>query len=299
MLRMHLHKLIRRYEAILFIVPALAVLVAVVIYPLIYAMAVAFFEVAVPALDNFVGLNNFRSILGDQKYGKTLITTLVYVFGTVSGSFVLGFGVALLLRGITWGKSLLRVVLIVPMMVAPLVVGLTWRWMLNPTQGAVNWIFGLVHLPGQTWLAQRGASLAGVILVDIWEWYPLVFLIIYAGLSALPRELYDAAAVDGASAWMTFRRITLPMLRPVILVALLLRTTDAFRTFDIVKAMTGGGPGASTELLSLYLWRLAFKFNKLTEAAAGAIIMLLIVGAIFVIMFRFLYTEVGTRREGR
>ena len=131
-----------------------------------------------------------------------------------------------------------------------------------------------------------------VVLVDIWQWYPLVFLIIEAGLATLPRAPYESARLEGVSSWMIFRRITLPLLRPVILVALLLRTVDAFRTFDIVRVMTDGGPAFTTETLSLYLYRTAFTFNKLSRAAAGSILMLLVIGLISAIMFRFLYKDI-------
>lgn len=293
------HRLMQRYEPAVFILPALIVLLAVAIYPIIYATGISFFELDIGGGETtFVRLKNFRAILADQYYRGAILTTLIYVASTVSGSFLVGFGAALLLRSISWGKSLFRVVLIIPMICAPLVVGLMWRWMLDPLYGLMNWLLEALHLPSQAWLGQTGPALATVILVDIWEWYPLVFLILYAGLSGLPREPYEAAALDGASAWVAFRRITLPMLRPVILVALLLRTVDAFRTFDIVKVMTDGGPGTATEVLSLYLYRVVFQFNQYGKGAAGAIVMLWIIGAVSAVMFRFLYQEVGVRRGG-
>jgi multiple sugar transport system permease protein len=184
------------------------------------------------------------------------------------------------------------------MTVAPLVAGLTWRWMLDPLLGAVNWIFGLFGLPIQTWLSQKRTALASVILIDVWQWYALIFLIISAGLAGLPREPYEAAELDGASEWKIFWRITVPMLRPVILVALLLRMIDAFRTFDIVRVVTDGGPAFSTETLSLYLYRLGFKFFELNKAGAGAMLMLLMIGLISGILFKYLYGELDSR-EGR
>jgi multiple sugar transport system permease protein len=294
---MRWYALLQKYEPLFFIAPALVLILMVVIYPVIYATQIAFFAKAVPAPEGFVGLKNFRFLLDDKLFKASVVNTLIYTSATVLGSFSLGFGVALLLNGITRGRNLFRTVLIIPMMVAPLVVGLTWRWMLDPLQGAVNWIFGLLHLPIQTWLAQQGPAMASVILVDVWEWYPLVFLIISAGLAGLPREPYEAAELDGVSAWTIFWDITVPMLRPVILVALLLRTIDAFRTFDIVRVLTDGGPAFSTEVLSLYLYRLAFGFFQLNKAGAGAMLMLLMMGAITSIMFRYLYAELGARDE--
>jgi multiple sugar transport system permease protein len=144
-------------------------------------------------------------------------------------------------------------------------------------------------------LAQAGTARLMVMLVDIWQWYPLVFLIMDAGLSALPRARYEAARLEGALWWMIFRRITLPLLRPVILVALLLRTVDAFRTFDIVRVMTDGGPFLTTGTLSLFLYRLAFNLNKLSRAGAGATLILIAISIVSAIMFRFLYREVEQR----
>jgi multiple sugar transport system permease protein len=140
-------------------------------------------------------------------------------------------------------------------------------------------------------LAKTDTARIVVMLVDIWQWYPLVFLIMDAGLASLPRAPYEAAHLEGASEWMIFRRITLPLMRSVILVALLLRTVDAFRTFDLVRVMTDGGPAQTTETLSLYLYRTAFNFNKLSRAGAGATIMLIVISIISAFMFRFLYRE--------
>ena len=285
------NRFVRNHEPLIYLLPALIAILMVAIYPMLYSIRLAFIADVQNIYDPrpYVGLKNFHDILSDAKYGRALTNTIIYVLISVTGSFVLGFGAALLLRTITWGRSFFRVVLIIPMMAAPLAVGLTWRWMLEPLFGLVNWVFGLVNLPPQTWLGMKETALQVVLLVDIWQWYPLVFLLIYAGLSGLPREPFEAAKVDGAPPWMVFRYLTLPMLRPVILVALLLRTIDAFRTFDIVKVLTDGGPAMRTEVLSLYLWRIAFEFHSLSRAAAGSLIMLLVIGLISAIMFKFLY----------
>lgn len=289
----------RNHEPLLYVFPALAVILVVAIYPIFYSMRLAFIADVQNIYDPrpFVGFKNFGSILSDAKYGRALINTLIFMSISVTGSFVLGFGAALLLRTITWGKGFYRVVLIIPMMAAPLAVGLTWRWMLEPLFGLVNWMFGLVHLPSQTWVGMKATAMPVVLFVDIWQWYPLVFLLLYAGLSGLPREPFEAAEVDGAPSWMVFRYLTLPMLRPVILVALLLRVIDAFRTFDIIKVMTDGGPGMQTEVLSLYIWRVAFEFHSPSRAAAGSLIMLLVIGVISAILFKFLYPTLQAKES--
>jgi multiple sugar transport system permease protein len=295
MLRTRWYGLVQKYEPWFFLAPALILILIVVIYPVIYGTVIGFFEEALPGPAGFVGLKNFGSILDDSKYQRAVVTTLIYTFSTVVLSFGLGFGAALLLNSITWGRDTYRLILIAPMAVAPLVAGLTWRWMLDPLLGAVNWIFDSLGLPIQTWLSQKGTALASVIVIDVWQWYALILLIISAGLAGLPREPYEAAELDGASEWKIFWRITVPMLRPVILVALLLRMIDAFRTFDIVRVVTDGGPAFSTETLSLYLYRLGFKFFELNEAGAGAMLMLLMIGLVTGILFKYLYEELGSR----
>jgi multiple sugar transport system permease protein len=289
-------EIVQEYEPWFFLAPALILIVAVVIYPVIYGTIIGFFGQAIPYPADFVGFRNFKFLLEDSKYKQSIINTLIYTFGSVSASFVLGVGAAVLLNNITRGRDAFRLILITPMTVAPLVAGLTWRWMLDPLLGPVNWMFGVVGLPIQTWLSQKGTAMAAVIFIDVWEWYPLVFLIISAGLSSLPRAPYEAAELDGASDWTIFRRITLPMLKPIILVALLLRMIDAFRTFDIVRVVTDGGPAFSTEVLSLYLYRLGFKFFELNKGGAGAMMMLLMIGLLTAILFKYLYDDLNSSK---
>ncbi len=294
--RAALYRQTRKRPYIFYIAPALIVLLAVAIYPIVFSTGLSFFRVTFDSLDRpFVGFENFIRILEDSDYRLVMGNTLLYVLITVSGSVALGFGTALLLRRITVGRNWLRVILIIPMMMAPIVVGLTWHWMLDPLFGLINWVATGLGLPRQTLLAQAATARVVVMLVDIWQWYPLVFLIIDAGLSSLPRAPYESARLEGASPWMVFRRITLPMLRPVLLVALLLRTVDAFRTFDLVRVMTDGGPNMTTETLSLFLYRTAFTFNKLSRAGAGATIMLIVIGIVSAVMFRYLYRDVEAR----
>ena len=287
------YHLTQRYRHWFFIAPALLILLAVVIYPIIFSTGVSLFRVTFASQSRpFVGLQNFERMLSNDDFLQSAFNTLYYVVFSVSGSFLLGFGAALLFRRVTAGKELLRLILIIPITMAPIVVGLMWNWMLDPLFGLVNWFLGLLGIPGQTMLAQASTARITVVLVDIWQWYPLVFLILEAGMATLPRAPYESARLEGVPSWLIFQRITLPMLRPVILVALLLRTVDAFRTFDIVRVMTDGGPHLTTETLSLYLYRTAFTFSKLSRAAAGSILMLLVIGLISAIMFRYLYREV-------
>lgn len=290
--RVTLYRWSQKYVHWFFIAPALIMILVVAIYPILYSTGLSFFRVSFDSQERpFVLFENFIWILNDRNYWTAFGNTMLYVVVTVTGSFVIGFGLALLLRRISAGRSWIRLMLLLPLTIAPIVVGLTWNWMFDPLFGLVNWFFTGIGLPRQTWLAQTGTARIVVMLIDIWQWYPLVFLIMDAGLSSLPKAPYESARLEGASEWMIFRRITLPLLRAVILVALLLRTVDAFRTFDLVRVMTDGGPAQTTETLSLYLYRTAFNFNRLSRAGAGATIMLVVIGIISNFMFRFLYRE--------
>jgi multiple sugar transport system permease protein len=297
--RMKWYEWTERLEPVLYILPAFVLLLLVVIWPVIYGTIVAFFQEGLPTPQVFVGLKNFLFDLNDTLYVGSISTSLIYSFSSITCSFLLGLVTALVVHSITWGKGVFRVLLIIPMMVAPLVVGLTWRWMLDPIAGAVNWMLGLLHLPEQVWLSNTGTAMAAVVGVDVWEWYPLVFLIIYAGLSGLPVQPFEAAQLDGASPWMIFRRITLPMLKPVLLVALILRTADAFRAFDSIHALTDGGPTGATETMSHYIWRLAFRWGVIPKAGAGAMIMLFMIAIVTAFMFRFLSEDSGPREAGK
>ena len=292
-------KFFQNYEPWFFLTPALFLILIVVIYPVVYGTIIGFFDKAVPWPSDFVGLKNFTYIITDNKYQRAIVNTLKYTISSVTISFSLGLLAAVLVNNIRYGASFFRIILIIPMTIAPLVVGLTWRWMMDPLLGFINWLLPVLGLPIQTWLSKSSTSLAAVVLVDVWMWYPLIFLILSAGLSSLPRAPYEAAQLDGASGWRTFRRITLPLLRPVILVALLLRTVDAFRTFNSVRVLTDGGPAFSTEVLSLYLYRMGFKFFELNKAGAGAMLMMFGISIITGLMLKYLYDDLGGKSGGR
>jgi multiple sugar transport system permease protein len=196
---------------------------------------------------------------------------------TIGLQLVLGMGIALLLQRQVVAQGLIRTALLLPMMTTPVVVGLIWRFMFNPTQGIVNYLLGLIGIPGPNWLGGLQTGLLSVMIADIWEWTPFMVLILLAALQTLPQEPYEAAAIDGASTWQTFLHITLPLLRPTIVVAVLLRAIDSFKTFDLVYVMTNGGPGTSTETLSFYTYKWGFKFFQMGYASALSFVMLIMV----------------------
>jgi multiple sugar transport system permease protein len=275
----------------LLIAPTLAVLVALSIYPLIYAVKVSL------QADSGTGAHwsfqNFTRLAADDFFRSALAHTIVYTIIALTFEFLLGLGLAVLLNRAMRGRSLFRAALLVPMMLPTVVVGVVWRLMLNPNFGAINGTlksFG-VNTEHLTWTASPTLAFASVIMVDIWQWTPFMFLILLAGLQAIPEEPYEAALIDGSSAWQTFYYITLPLLKPAILIALLLRTMDLLRVFDQIFILTEGGPGSATETISLYIYRTAFRFSDFGYAAAMSFVLLILTNAISLLYIRLLQRQ--------
>lgn len=264
----------------LFLAPSVVTLLAISVFPLLYSLSLTLnsWNLASQAGWKWVGLRNFKAIFTiDPFFLSSLKTTGFFVFGTVAVEFLLGLGMALLISRSFKGQSVVRTLVLMPMMLTPVVVGIIWRFMYNPELGMVNYLFGLLKLPQRVWLGENATALPAIMVAEIWEWTPFVALVLMAGLHAIPREPYEAVAIDGGSAWQAFRYVTLPLLRPTILVVLLIRVMDSFKAFDVVFTTTRGGPGISTELLSLYTYRNGFKFFQMGYAAALSYIMLILV----------------------
>jgi multiple sugar transport system permease protein len=277
-----------RAFALLLIAPTVAVLFALSIYPLLYAVKVAF--QAGSGEGAGWSFANFARLASDQFFLSALGHTFIYAAAALTIEFILGLGLALLLDRPLRGRSVFRAALLIPMMLPPVVVGVVWRLMFNPNFGAINGTlksFG-VNTDSLTWTASPELALASVIAVDVWQWTPFVFLVLLAGLQAIPDEPYEAAMIDGSSWWQTFRHVTLPLLRPAILIALLLRTMDLLRAFDQIFILTEGGPGFATETVSLYIYRAAFRFFDFGYAAAMSFVLLALTNIISVGYIRLL-----------
>jgi multiple sugar transport system permease protein len=267
------------------------VLAALSVYPLLYAIKISLQSGSGEA--SRWTLANFARLATDQFFLAALWHTLVYAAVALTLEFLLGLSLALLLDRPLRGRGLFRALLLVPMMLPPVVVGVVWRLMLNPNFGAIN---GTLKAAGAntdalTWTASPTLALASVIAVDVWQWTPFMFLVLLAGLQAIPQEPYEAAMIDGSSAWQTFRHVTLPLLRPAILVALLLRTMDLLRVFDQIFILTEGGPGFATETVSLYIYRTAFRFSDFGYATAMSFGLLLLTNIISLIYIRLLQSQ--------
>src|SRR5262245_33336176 len=275
----------------LFLAPAVAVLLALSIYPLVYSVTISLQQETSSGAT--WGLGNFTRLFSDNFFWTAMGHTFVYAAAALTCEFLLGLGLALLLNSQIRGRGVFRAALLVPMMLPTVVVGVVWRLMLNPNFGSINGTlkgFGF-DSEALTWTASPRLALFSVIVVDIWQWTPFVFLVLLAGLQAIPQEPYEAAKIDGSSRWQTFRYVTLPLLKPAILIALLLRTMDLLRVFDQIFILTEGGPGFATETISLYIYRTAFRFSNFGYAAAMSFVLLVVTNIISVGYLRLPQTK--------
>lgn len=260
------------------IVPTIIVLMIVTIYPMIYMFFISFHNWSIIATlpRQFVGIGNFLKMFDDPAFHNSLRLTIIFVVLASVIELALGLAIALLLSQNRGGIGIIRTLFILPAILAPVVVGLAWRSMLSAEIGIVNYFLRNIGLPPQPWLGQKFLGFVSIIIADVWEWTPFATLVLIAGLNSLPVEPLEAALVDGASKWQVFRYITFPLLVPIITVVLLFRTLDAFKVFDTVYMMTGGGPGRATDVFSFLIWRKAFFENQLGYAATLSIILLVV-----------------------
>jgi multiple sugar transport system permease protein len=279
--------------AFLFIAPSIILLLAISIFPLIWSVYLSFTRYKVTGTQSpvWIGLDNYRNILtqNDVIYDvwHQFQITAAIVGCAVGLEFVLGFGLALLLVRSFPGRGLLLTLMLTPMMLAPVIVGLFWRFMLDASFGVVNYMQSAwFHLPRVDYINQPTSATAAIIIADVWMWTPFMLLISIAGLSAIPKYLTEAALVDRASAWFRFRHITLPLVWPLLLIALLFRTIDAIKLFDLPFTLTGGGPGSSTQTISYTLYEKAFNDYDTGSASALAYIILVIAIALSNIYIR-------------
>jgi len=268
----------------LFIIPTIAFLIVFNIFPLIYSLGYSFtdFSASSNAPAAFVGLQNYRDLLNDDHVWNNFSVTARYVLLSVGGQVALGFGVALLLIRRLPFKGLFTTLLLVPMMMSPVVVGLFWQLLYSPSWGIINYALGLGDF---AWLSDPDVALYAIAITDIWMWSPFVMLLCLAGLSAIPQHLYEAAAIDRAGRWFTFTRITLPLVAPLLLIAVIFRTMEAFKTFDLAFIMSSQ---ETTELIAIKLYRLAFQEWQTGPSCALAYMVLIMVLAITNIYVKYL-----------
>ena len=268
----------------LFIIPTIAFLIVFNIFPLIYSLGYSFtdFRASSNAPATFVGLQNYRDLLADDHVWNNFSVTARYVLLSVGGQVLLGFGVAMLLNRRIPFKGLFTTLLLVPMMMSPVIVGLFWELLYSPSWGIINYALGLGDF---AWLSDPDVALYAIAITDIWMWSPFVMLLCLAGLSAIPQHLYEAAAIDRAGRWFTFTRITLPLVAPLLLIAVIFRTMEAFKTFDLAFIMSSQ---ETTELIAIRLYRLAFQEWQTGPSCALAYMVLIMVLAITNIYVKYL-----------
>jgi multiple sugar transport system permease protein len=273
-----------------FLAPLVVLLGVVVAYPLGYSLWLSLTNRTITNREaKFVGIDNYTGLFSDQTYGVALRNTIVFVVAAVAIELVLGLALALALQRQRRARDATRAFLLTPMFVTPIAVGLMFRFLLNQQLGAIPQILDMFGIT----IDFFGPSLAlpTIIAIDVWQWTPFMVLLLLAGLESLPRQPFEAARVDGASAWMTFRRITLPLLRPVIAIAVLLRALDAFKVFEYVVATTRGGPGDATETIQFVIYKTGFQFFRLAEAAAMAFVLVGVVLVLVVVLYRLVMRQ--------
>lgn len=275
-----------RLTPYLFFAPAAVIMVIALLYPLLYMIWGSFHDWN-PSQSlgeaEFTGLKNYFTLLKDPAFLESTRVTLTFAAVVVSVEMFLGVGLALLLDRNIRGMSVLRTLFILPMMIAPVVVGLMWRYMYHPTVGTFNKFLKSIGLEGVDWLGQN--ALMAVIIADIWQWTPFIFILSLAALQSLPQSALEASRIDGANGWQQIIHIKLPLMMPVLIVTCLLRLIDAFKVLEVILVMTEGGPGLSTEILALRISRTATEFRELGTAAAMSNYLLMLLMLLTLMMF--------------
>jgi len=256
-----------------FLIPISVYMVVFFLYPVIYNIFIGFFDLKLGRTPVFNGVSNYREMLADTQFLKSLLTTLIFVFSAVSIEVIFGMFIAFLLNHENRLMEIIRTFILIPTVFTPLVAGLVWKSLYHPDLGMITYYLRKFSIDidiGRGLIVERSLALGSVVVVDIWEWTPLMVIIILAGLKSLPTEPYEAARIDGAGEIPIFFKITLPLLRPTLLVALLIRSLDALKVFDIIWAITGGGPGTSTTVANLRIYEVGM--NQLRIGIIGVII---------------------------
>jgi len=267
--------------------PALAYVLLIVIYPLAYALWVSFRNTRLTSpIDRFVGFDTYGLALSSMKFHHSLTVTAMFLVLAITTEFVLGLGLAMSfwrMRGI---RSVLRSLLLLPVMVTPVTVGLCWKLMLNSDFGLLSHVGESIGIGRVLWLSNPRLAPFAVTLLDVWQWTPFVFLVVLAGLESLPNEPFESAEVDGAGALFTFRKITFPLIRRILMIALAFRLMFAVSTFDTVFVLTRGGPALATDLVTLYIYREGFVDLNISYASAASFLLLIAVFVLVLALFR-------------
>jgi multiple sugar transport system permease protein len=234
-------------------------------------------DLAMPFADGFVGFENYRTLLADERFWSSLVVSLIYTGSTVVLQVAIGLALALLVMDMKRGQGWFRVIAILPVVLSPAVVGMIWRtFMLAPEFGIVDYLSINAGLGSKNWLGDPLLAMVSVVVIHTWQWTPFAFMVLLASLASLPEDIYEAARLDRATAWQRFRRITLPLLRPAIVMVVIMRTMVALTAFAAIFTVTAGGPGTATEILNLYAYRKSFTELSIGYGSALAVALLVV-----------------------
>lgn len=266
--------------------PLIAVFVAVVGFPLVYALYLSFtnYKLTDRGAPDIVGIANYTSTFGNPSFWEAFGVTALYVIVAVGLELVIGLAIALSLQKQKWARDVTRSMLLAPMFITPIAVGLTFRFLLNDQIGAIPELLRGIGISYDFF--GPGRALFTLAFIDVWQWTPFMVLLLLAGLESIPKQPLEAARVDGGSPWYIFRRITLPLLAPVLVVSILLRALDALKVFEYVYATTRGGPGTETQTIQYFTYQTGIQFFRLGEASSMAFVVLAVVLTVIVVAFR-------------
>jgi len=261
----------------LFAAPAVVVIAAVIVFPWIFTLYMSGHDWKIGGGPEFVGLQNYAELFRDSRFLESMGHTLYFTVLAVVLPILFGTAAALVFHREFPLRGLLRTIFVMPMMATPVAIALVWTMMFHPQLGVLNYLLSLVGIGPQEWVYAPGTVIPTLVMVEVWHWTPLVMLIVLGGLAGLPSEPYESARIDGASDWQMFRHITLPLVWPFIMVAVVIRTIDALKAFDTIFVITQGGPGTASETLNIFLYLQAFQFYKIGYASAVVVIFFAIV----------------------
>ncbi len=280
-----------------FVVPAIVVVLAVIVFPWVFTIWMSLHEWKIGSPTTYVGLSNYLRLPTDPRFVDSVWNTLVYTALSVVLPLLLGTFAAVVFHNRFPMRGFLRGLFILPMMATPVAIALVWTMMFHPQLGVLNYLLSLVGVPAQLWVFHPATVIPSLVLVETWQWTPLVMLIVLGGLAAIPSEPYESAMIDGASVWQVFRFITLPLITPFLFIAAMIRMIDAVKSFDIIYAITQGGPGTASETINIYLYSVAFAYYDVGYASAIAIvfftIIIILAAVLLYVRQRTQWSEIG------
>ena len=267
-----------------FVLPALVTVGAVIVFPWVFTLWMSANQWQLGGEQSFVGFDNYLRLAADMRFWESMWHTVVYTVLSVVAPMILGTIAALVFDSKLPMRGLLRGIFVMPMMATPVAVALVWTMMYHPQLGVLNYLLSLIGIAPQEWIFNQSTVIPSLVLVETWQWTPLVMLIVLGGLASMPRDPFESAEIDGANGWQKFRYITLPMILPFIMVAVIIRSIDALKSFDIIFAMTQGGPGTASETINIYLYNVAFAYYDIGYGSAIAVVFFIVIIAMSMVL---------------